>query len=302
MTEIVVGIDDSPGALDALAFAARLAAPSGAALRLATAFPYGQPPNRGAVPAYREILRGDARKTLDAAAAATDATVSGTEAIADPSPARALHRLCEKTDPALVVVGSTRRGALGRVAPGSTGERLLHGSPCPVAIVPRGYSDAAAIRTVGIGYDGSDEAEAALAAASLLARHFGAALRVIEVYDATRAGAPALMTIPGYVPPFEDYAAQHRENLEKRVAALPAELGAEPVFVTGSPGAELAAQSELVDLMVVGSRGYGPRAAVLLGGVTHALIRKAACPVIVLPRGAHGIEPLFGAAAGAATA
>jgi nucleotide-binding universal stress UspA family protein len=49
--------------------------------------------------------------------------------------------------------------------------------------------------------------------------------------------------------------------------------------------------------MVVGSRGYGPRAAVLLGGVTHTVIRKAHCPVIVLPRGSSGLEPLFSAAA-----
>ena len=299
MTEIVVGIDDSPGALDALAFAARLAAPSGASLRLATAFPYGELPLRGAVPAYREILEGDARKTLEAAAAATDASVSGAEAIADPSPARALHGLSEQIDPALVVVGSTRRGPLGRVAPGSTGERLLHGSPCPVAVVPRGYSDAAPIRTIGVGYNGTDESEAALAAACLVARRFGAALRVIRVYDATLAGAPALMTIPGYVPPFEDYEARHRESLEQTVAALPAEVGAVPVFVTGTAGPQLAAQSEHVDLMVVGSRGYGPQAAVLLGGVTHTLIRKAACPVIVLPRGSRGLEPLFGSAAAA---
>jgi nucleotide-binding universal stress UspA family protein len=39
--------------------------------------------------------------------------------------------------------------------------------------------------------------------------------------------------------------------------------------------------------MIMGSRGYGPLQAVLLGGVTHAVVRKAACPVIVLPRGAR---------------
>ena len=38
--------------------------------------------------------------------------------------------------------------------------------------------------------------------------------------------------------------------------------------------------------MVVGSRGYGPLKAVLLGGVSGQLIRSAACPVIVVPRGA----------------
>ncbi|HEX5782078.1 MAG TPA: universal stress protein [Solirubrobacteraceae bacterium] len=302
MTEIIVGIDDSPGALDALTFASRLALASGASLRLATAFPYSDTPSRVNVAAYRADLESDARKTLEAARVATEAAVSGIEAIADPSPARALHELSERIDAALVVVGSTRRGPLGRVVPGSTGERLLHGSPCPVAIVPRGYSTAALVRTIGVGYDGSDESEAALGAACLVARRFEAALRVIRVYDATLVGSPALMTVPGSYNVHEDFEAQQREGLDEAVRALPGELGAEPVFVAGPAGPELAAQSEQVDLMVVGSRGYGPRAAVLLGGVTHTLIRKAACPVVVLPRGSHGLEPLFGSTAGAATA
>jgi len=302
MTEIVVGIDDSPGAQDALALATRIAATSGAALRLVSAFPYSDIPSRGAVPAYRELLRRDAQATLDRSAAATDATVAATEAIADASPARALHELGERIGAALVVVGSTRRGPLGRVVPGSTGERLLHGATCPVAVVPRGYADRGAIRTVGVGYDGSHESKAALSAACHLARRLGATLRVIRVFDATRVGTPALMTIPGYVTARENLEAQSQESLDTAVAALPADLATESVFVPGNAGPELAAQSELVDLMIVGSRGYGPRAAVLLGGVTHTLLRKAGCPVIVLPRGSHGFEPLFGPSEAAATA
>ena len=105
------------------------------------------------------------------------------------------------------------------------------------------------------------------------------------------------MTIPGEVTFHQNYEAQQREGLDEAVAALPAEVRAETVFMAGTPGPELAAQTEGVDLMVVGSRGYGPRAAVLLGGVTHTVIRKAHCPVIVLPRGSYGLEQLFSATA-----
>jgi nucleotide-binding universal stress UspA family protein len=38
---------------------------------------------------------------------------------------------------------------------------------------------------------------------------------------------------------------------------------------------------------VIGSRGYGPLHSVLLGGVSGRVIRDAACPVIVVPRGAQ---------------
>lgn len=150
---------------------------------------------------------------------------------------------------------------------------------------------------MGVGYDGSDESEAALVAACELARRFDAALRVIRVFDASRVGAPALMTVPGEVTVHTDFEAQQREGLDEAVAALPAKVRAETLFVAGTAGHELAAQSEHVDLIVAGSRGYGPRAAVLLGGVTHTLIRKAACPVVVLPRGAQGLEALFASTA-----
>ena len=300
MPEILVGIDESPGAQDALEFAARLAGASGASLRLASVFPYSDTPSRARNEAFREALESGAEALLDRTAAATGAPLAGLDAIAHTSPPHALHDLSVRTGAALVVVGSTHRGPVGRVVPGSTGERLLHGSPCPVAIVPSGYAAADPIRTVGVAYDGSDESEAALAAGCALARRFGASLRVIRVYDATRVGSPALMSVPGYVTVHEDFERMQREGLDEAVAALPADVRAETVFVTGPAGPELAAQSEHLDLMVAGSRGYGPRAAVLLGGVTHTLIRKAACPVVLLPRGSRGLDPLFAPAVEAA--
>jgi nucleotide-binding universal stress UspA family protein len=293
MSEIVVGIDDSAGARDALAFAKRLAECAGASLRLATAFNYSDVPTRASNEAFRSYLEQDALKVLRAAASSVDG-VSGTDAIANPSAPHALHSLAEAVDAAMLVVGSTHRGAVGRVVPGSTGERLLHGSPCPVAIVPRGYADdAGPIRSIGVGYDGSEESESALEAACRLARECRATLRVIRVFDATRMSTPALMTMPGWDSMRDDSEEIQRKSFARTVSGLPADLAVESVFSSGVVAGELASESEHVDLMIVGSRGYGPRAAVLLGGVSHALIRKATCPVVVLPRGARGIDALF---------
>jgi nucleotide-binding universal stress UspA family protein len=292
MSEIVVGIDDSAGARDALAFAKRLAGCTGASLRLATAFNYSDVPSRASNEAFRSYLEQDALEVLRAAASSVDG-VSGTDAIATPSAPHALHSLAEAVDAAMLVVGSTHRGAVGRVVPGSTGERLLHGSPCPVAIVPSGYADAAPIRSIGVGYDGTEESEAALHAGYELARRCNATLRVIRVFDANTS-APALMTMPGWNSMRDDTEEIYRTRLADAVGALPTDVGVESVFTTGNAGKELASESEHVDLMIVGSRGYGPRAAVLLGGVSHALIREATCPVVVLPRGARGIDALVG--------
>ena len=55
--------------------------------------------------------------------------------------------------------------------------------------------------------------------------------------------------------------------------------------VVADPGEALTALSAELDLLVCGSRGYGPLRSVLLGSVSHAVVREASCPVIVVPRG-----------------
>ena len=50
---------------------------------------------------------------------------------------------------------------------------------------------------------------------------------------------------------------------------------------------ELVRLSEHMDLLVLGSRGYGPVRRALLGGSSDRIVHAAACPVVVVPRGAH---------------
>ena len=57
-------------------------------------------------------------------------------------------------------------------------------------------------------------------------------------------------------------------------------------LLDGDAASEFAAASAALDLLVLGSRGYGPVRSVLLGSVSRALARSAACPVVVVPRGA----------------
>jgi nucleotide-binding universal stress UspA family protein len=234
MSEILVGVDGSPSAEDALAFAQRLAGATGASLRLATIFPYSDMHTRASNEPFREALRGEAKAIVDRATAALGGDVAQ-DVVADVSPPHALHRIAEETHAALVVVGSTHRGAIGRVMPGSTGERLLHGSPCPVAIVPRGYKERdAEIRTIGVGYDGFDESEAALTSACELAHRIGARVRVIRVFDASRDATPALAGID-YSSIEREVEEIQREELARLVGALGADVEAEAVFATGRP-------------------------------------------------------------------
>jgi hypothetical protein len=75
---------------------------------------------------------------------------------------------------------------------------------------------------------------------------------------------------------------------------LPKDVWAEPAFLHGDPAQQLAMESEVADLLVIGSRGYGPMKSVLLGGVSGKIVRTAACPVLIVPHGADGsLEPFF---------
>jgi nucleotide-binding universal stress UspA family protein len=301
MSEIVVGFDDTAGAHDALAFAAQVGRATGASLRLVRVYPSAASHARVGDEPSGDYAQEDAGAVLAAAAALVDDVDMTVEPIAGVAAADALHAVAKRCGAALVVVGSTHRGRVGRVLPGSTGERLLHGAPCAVAIAPRGYAKrSGGIATVGVGYDASDESSHAVAAACLLARQLDAALCVIHVFDATRVGQPALMTGPAWSMMRDVHEGKQHEELEQAMAALPDDLVAESRFLVGRPADDLARQSEAVDVMLVGSRGHGPLAAVFLGGVSHVLLARAACPVVVLPRGVRaGLDSLLVPAAAA---
>jgi nucleotide-binding universal stress UspA family protein len=201
------------------------------------------------------------------------------------SPARELTLLAEDANVDVVVVGSTHQGALGRVLPGSVGEKLLHGAPCAVAVAPVGFaeSDHFGSAPIGVGYTGSPESREALSWAESLARQLGSGLRLIT---AIREFNPAHLGLVG-VP---DYRTLVRDDVTKAQAAAAEEIKdieVERLIVDGDPAEVLAEQGAELDLLVVGSRGYGPLRRALLGGVSARVIHTAPCPVVVTPRSAQ---------------
>ena len=218
----------------------------------------------------------------------------------DHSAARALHTTAETEGAGIIVVGSSHVGRLGRVLPGSTAERLLHGAPCPVAVVPLGFAthDLPERPVIGCAYRPTDEGAAALGAAEELALALSGSLHVMQVVELTPLVADT-GEMPLNLPEINAAIKGNAERaLNERVASLDHRLDAEGTLGVGSPTDLLVGLSEAVDALVVGSRGYGPLRAVLLGGVSGRVIRSAACPVIVVPRGAHAtVGSLFGPAA-----
>jgi len=209
-----------------------------------------------------------------------------TQIVSDLSVPRGLHLIAREKQAGLIVVGSTARSRAGRVLVGSTAERLIQGSPCPVALAPHGYQPAS-IGTLAVGFVDSPEGHEALDAAHTLAARSHARLRIVAVLHPS-AGLDAAMA-PGLRPQRSVMLeGRHRRDaqmaLDRAVAALALPVDIESEVHVGDPAEVLLRISEHVDLLVCGSRGYGPLRSVLLGGVSRRLVDGAACPVLVLPR------------------
>ena len=300
MTKILIGVDGSERSEDAVAFGRALALAADAPVTLAMA--HRSEPRRPGAEEHEEFLRNDAERTLVRLVAMLDDVrdVELRPLVVNTSPAHALHATAEEEHAGIIVVGSSHTGRLGRVLPGSTAERLLHGAPCPVAVVPLGYRTHAtpAHPVIGCAYRPTTDGAAALGAAEELALALSASLRVMQVIE------PLAHLYDGGEMPFNlpeinaSMYADTERSLVQRVARLSANLESEGTLHSGRPADVLIALSETVDLMVIGSRGYGPLKAVLLGGVSGQVIRSAACPVVVVPRRATAaVGSVFAAAA-----
>ena len=140
MPKIIVGIDESDRSKDAVALAAQLARGSGAELVLVCAYPYDDMASRVSNAEWRRSLEAGAFESIRRAQEEiADLPVIAPRAIAEMSPAKAIQATATSERASLIVIGSSHRGALGRVLAGTSAERLLHGAPCPVAVAPTGF-------------------------------------------------------------------------------------------------------------------------------------------------------------------
>ena len=292
MSKIIVAVDESQGSSDAIALASTLAGITGSTLTLVNVFPYDPAPSRGANREFEEYLRRDSRELLERLRDAHGDEAVDLKPIANTSPAHGLHTLAEQEDADLIVVGSTHTGRAGRVLPGSTAERLLHGAPCPVAVAPNGYAQHPDQQpaVIGCAYDGSASSRRALDEAAGLAAATGAQLQAIRVFEPLMYDLPPGNTALGGMASYNDTLhVRAGEELEAAVARIETD-GAESKLEVGNAARVLADASDGLDLLFMGSRGYGPMHAVMVGGVSGQLVREAACPVIVFPRSAGDAE------------
>jgi nucleotide-binding universal stress UspA family protein len=288
LEKIVAGYAPDQAGRDAVALAGEIAALCGSAITIA--FPYRPVLTRETAEQAQSRVAAETQPLLDA--------VAGAERIAPPTfhwspsswPIHALHELAAFEHAQLIVVGAAREGAAAHLRV-SLMERMVHGAPCAIAVAPAGYADSHALRRIGVGFSCSVEGRAAVRLARELAGAAGGSVRVI-------AGAGLEPALAGYAfssPALQEVEQEIYADTEQTLARVcEEELGArdgvpiERETVRGDPATVLIERSAELDLLVLGSRAYGPLRHALLGSVSAQAMREARCPVLVVPRGAEG--------------
>jgi nucleotide-binding universal stress UspA family protein len=297
---IVVGVDGSPGAQRALEWAiaegrvrgSGVSGVSSVTALLAYGY-YGRPfevksSTTGLDP---EELDGAARRVLKEAvtkAAAVEAVAEAVaeiaveivERVSDGEPVDALlDAICPED---LLVVGARGLGPVRRLLLGSVSLHCTRHATCPTVVVRYRPEPVPKASPVVVGIDGSPASLSALRWAAEHARAHAAALEVVHVW-------PASETQPASVDDLFQVTRQrddHRREIEGLVdqAVEPGGRGGVTVrFVDGNPLAVLLAAAETASLLVVGSRGQGGIARLLLGSTSAACLLHAPCDVAVVP-------------------
>ncbi|GIF27424.1 universal stress protein [Actinoplanes utahensis] len=283
---VLVGVDGGTAAADALALAGWAARTLQTTLIVAAVHAAPSAIGSGRVDAEwisdrreaAERVLGQARDLLGDMGPEAEYRV-----VASSSAAHGLHDLAERTGAALIVVGSGAAAPDARILPGSTAERLLAGSVCPVAVAPAGMpAPPGTLGRIGVAYVDTPDGRAALDTAARLARRTTTPLQLITVVARGDAARPFLLGADAERA-FLDTARETYEEALRRAAGTVPDLPVTWELRSDDVVETLAALND-VDVLFCGSRGYGPARRVLLGGVSARLLRRACRPVVVVPR------------------
>jgi len=302
MTTILVPIDGSALAAEALPFARALLRPDDRLLLLRVA-PAAEPlttPLTGTVLASQDeigaIWRQAADAELETAAAASGVDRARIETLVETGePAERIVAAAAARGDTIIVMSSHGRGALGRAIFGSVADRVAHTATVPVMIVRPGKEElpagAALFRRIVVPLDGSELAEAALPEAKALAVHLGVPILLVRAVDPTSwlPYAAGVSPTPALSPDITtEIIDQARQEANASLTASAAKLQGGGITVTqrvleGSPYFAIADALQPGDLLVMTSHGRSGIRRWLMGSVAEKLVREAPVPVMIVP-------------------
>ncbi len=277
---LVVGFPPNGQGRAVLHLAAMLGRSTGEDLLVTVVVPSPWLPGPARVDAeYQAALQESAEAALEEARRRLPEDVTATyEVVHARSAPAGLLDVAEQHDAAAIVLGSSLTGAIGHVSLGSVSDRLVHSSPLPVALAPRGFRcrGSCPVRRVTVAFGGSDDR--LVVGAAEVAQRVGATLRVASFAVRSRTPIQAGVGREGD----EAIAAQWERDVR-------AALGGDHELVIGR-GASWDEAIEDVewsdgDVLVVGSSSIGPVARVFLGSRAAKIVRHSPVPVVVVPRG-----------------
>ena len=291
---ILVGVDGSASSLHALDWATALAARSGQSLTIVCSYSLPSFAAASLDGGYAALddsaIQDGARAVLeDAKARARRSGVDVTTQIATGDAAGVLVDMSRSF--ALAVVGTRGRGGFAERLLGTVSSALPAHSHCPTVVVPFRGEDADTdtaveihpLRRIIVGVDGSPSAYGALHVAIRQAQLWGAELVAVAGVP-VGSGAGLLAWLPAAID-HEQVLADVTDGLnaivDKAEAANPG-VTIRRIVLDGT-GAELLTEfSNASDLLVVGSRGRGGFAGLLLGSTSQAVLHHSKCPVLVV--------------------
>jgi nucleotide-binding universal stress UspA family protein len=290
-TTVVVGVDGSADGLRAVRWAAADAARRHRPLHLLHAHNWPElayPPAGMALPVTYEIDTQEAVTRILTDAVEQARTVSDDLQISTESTTRLCvpALLAASRRAALVVVGSRGLGGFTALLVGSTGVELAAHAACPVVIVrSEDRTDGPNAGRVVVGVDDSHDADLALSVAFEQAAFRSAGLTAVNACQWQVAGQRDGVAAPIYGE--QDALAGAHRALAESLAGWREKYPQVDVrldVVTGRPGGVLVDASRGAELLVVGARGHGGFAGLLLGSVSQAALRHAHCPVVIARR------------------
>ena len=186
-----------------------------------------------------------------------------------------------------LVLGSASDGSLGRVVVGSTADRLLHSSPVPLAICPRGYRGAKAHRLTRItaAYPGTEDTLHVVERCAAVAAQLDIPLRVITFAVRGRTMYPPEVGLDAETSILQSWALASREALAalKSNGVVGDDVLLQVVTGNGWDQALDAADWEDGELLAIGTSPQGAIARVFLGSKGTKIVRHSPVPVLVLP-------------------
>lgn len=189
----------------------------------------------------------------------------------------------------LIVTGSATHGALGRIAFGSTNDRLAHSADTPVAIAPRGYvAHSHGIQRLVVAVDPTASDEALAAPVAELATWLGVPIEIVTF--AVRSGSRSAFASFANLEIAEAWAElvrDHQLRLANRIGELAPDTTVSTVQVSAGERWSLALESygwRAGDLLAVGSSQHGPVSRVFVGSTATRIVNHSPVPVVLLPR------------------